>query len=48
MVLSLISLMISVDFKHHERKIKMVLSLISLMISVDFKHHGKKSESSGP
>ena len=40
---SLINLMVSVDVKHHERKIKIVLIadvfLISLMISVDVKHH---------
>ena len=38
--------MVSVDVKHHERKIKIVLIadvfLISLMISVDVKHHERK------
>ena len=42
----IIRLIVSVDVKHHERKIKIVLiadvSLISLMISVDVKHHKRK------
>ena len=46
---SLINLMVSVDVKHHERKIKIVLitdvSLINLMISVDVRHYERRHAS---